>query len=499
MKRILTTILLSALLMLPWAHTAFAADQTIAYTEEMVGSGHPTKADTLNRHGLVEHNTDGTHQKPISHLTASRGVVTDADKKLASDEAATGTGSPVRANTPTLVTPVIGAATGTSLAVTGDLKTNTTGTIDVAAGKTVNIDDDVTISAEFHVEAATHVNQDLTSDASPIFVTVKLSGLTDGYLPYHVNDATGLANSPIYTNGTLVGIGTTPVARLHVRASANIQQMTLGSSTGVGYALTSADGGAYGLYMGVYGGGTSWIQGGRTDSSTTAYNISLQASGGSVSIGTATFIDDEKLRVNGDIYSDGDVSALTFTDRTPYFDGDAIAALAAIQGKNGEIDHSTLPEFARKTVKKNIYTDVPLTEISSDDAFETVSVEQDKIVVDENGKKSRVISGTISSGYEVKDGQVIEKSTPVYEKETVKKTQLKKNIHFDSATGKLYRTTGGEVFEKDGILYERILSGQEDQERRDLGAMISILTVAIQQQQAQIELLKARVTALEKK
>lgn len=38
------------------------ADLTIAYTEEMVGSGHPTKSDTLNRLALVEHNTDGTHK-----------------------------------------------------------------------------------------------------------------------------------------------------------------------------------------------------------------------------------------------------------------------------------------------------------------------------------------------------------------------------------------------------------------------------------------------------
>lgn len=38
-------------------------DQRIAYTEEMVGSGHPTKTDTLNRLVLVEHNSDGTHEK----------------------------------------------------------------------------------------------------------------------------------------------------------------------------------------------------------------------------------------------------------------------------------------------------------------------------------------------------------------------------------------------------------------------------------------------------
>src|SRR3990170_1471590 len=37
------------------------ADQRILYNEQMVGSGHPSKADTLNRLALVEHNVDGTH------------------------------------------------------------------------------------------------------------------------------------------------------------------------------------------------------------------------------------------------------------------------------------------------------------------------------------------------------------------------------------------------------------------------------------------------------
>lgn len=37
------------------------ANQRILYTEEMVGYGHPTKADTLNRHAMVQHNEDGTH------------------------------------------------------------------------------------------------------------------------------------------------------------------------------------------------------------------------------------------------------------------------------------------------------------------------------------------------------------------------------------------------------------------------------------------------------
>ena len=57
----------------------------------------------------------------------------------------------------------------------------------------------------------------LTTSDSPEFVTVKLSNLTDGYIPYHVSDANGLANSPIYTDGTKIGIGlTNPGEKLEI-------------------------------------------------------------------------------------------------------------------------------------------------------------------------------------------------------------------------------------------------------------------------------------------
>ncbi len=70
----------------------------------------------------------------------------------------------------------------------------------------------------------------LTTGSSPAFVTVKLSGLTDGYIPYHVSDAAGLANSPIYTDGTKVGIGGVPGSILALYASSN-------SGSGSGYPL----------------------------------------------------------------------------------------------------------------------------------------------------------------------------------------------------------------------------------------------------------------------
>ncbi len=50
--------------------------------------------------------------------------------------------------------------------------------------------------------------QDLNPVASPTFATIKATSLTDGYIPKHTSDAVGLANSPIYTDGTNIGVGT---------------------------------------------------------------------------------------------------------------------------------------------------------------------------------------------------------------------------------------------------------------------------------------------------
>lgn len=43
-------------------------------------------------------------------------------------------------------------------------------------------------------------DQDLNTTDSPAFVTVKLSGLSDGRIPYHVSDASGLADGPTKTD-----------------------------------------------------------------------------------------------------------------------------------------------------------------------------------------------------------------------------------------------------------------------------------------------------------
>lgn len=68
--------------------------------------------------------------------------------------------------------------------------------------------------------------------------------------------------------------------------------------------------------------------------------------GGNVGIGT-TNPTNGVLEVVGQVYFSANCSALSFTDRTPFYSGDAVAELRKIKGKNGEIDHGTLPTFVR--------------------------------------------------------------------------------------------------------------------------------------------------------
>jgi len=54
-----------------------------------------------------------------------------------------------------------------------------------------------------------------------------------------------------------------------------------------------------------------------------------------------------------DLYAENNISALSFTDRTPFYEGDALKEIAKIKGKDGTIDHTTLPEFAKVIKRKN--------------------------------------------------------------------------------------------------------------------------------------------------
>lgn len=62
------------------------ADQRIMYNEEMVGAGHPAKADTLNRLASVEHNPDGTHSEVNADDLITKGPWVDVRAFGAKDD-----------------------------------------------------------------------------------------------------------------------------------------------------------------------------------------------------------------------------------------------------------------------------------------------------------------------------------------------------------------------------------------------------------------------------
>lgn len=125
----------------------------------------------------TDHNVavfSGTTGKLVEDSGITKTNVEDAVTKKHSQNTDTGT---------TGSTFVVNSGAGTTLTLTGGANTfsiaDGTASLDLAAGAVVNVDDDVTVAAELHVEAATHVNQDLTTDAQPTFAQLAGLGVPD--------------------------------------------------------------------------------------------------------------------------------------------------------------------------------------------------------------------------------------------------------------------------------------------------------------------------------
>ena len=138
--------------------------------------------------------------------------------------------------------------------------------------------------------------------------TAKLTNLTDGYIPYHISDVSGLGNSPIYTDGTNVGIGTTaPNAKLEISAGINS-----GDNTAISFIRTNGFGNTdfqqyytvtgnnpYGTYVKV---GTTELL--RLEKDAIGGAVRTIIANGNVGIGysSGTEITNNKLAVNGSGY-----------------------------------------------------------------------------------------------------------------------------------------------------------------------------------------------------
>jgi len=89
---------------------------------------------------------------------------------------------------------------------------------------------------------------------------------------------------------TLASTGAATFSKIVTTKSVgDYRQSTSGAITGAGLFVTPASAGTYGLLIGSsYTYGDVWLQAGRIDGNTQNYNISLNASGGNVIIGTTT-------------------------------------------------------------------------------------------------------------------------------------------------------------------------------------------------------------------
>ena len=211
------------------------ADQRIAYNEYMVGAGHPTKADTLNRHANVEHNADGTHKMTGgaagvlyyhdgTKLTAfGPGATT---KILVGGGAAapvwteaTGSGAPVRATSPTLVTPILGTPTSGTL-------TNCTGYPADAQGAENN-----TETIQYPIPTAAYMLKAAT-DGSPATATNTDAQVADAVSKAHTQNTdtgTTATSFKINTGGSEADLQTTGLTADRDYTLPDIDTMLAGS------------------------------------------------------------------------------------------------------------------------------------------------------------------------------------------------------------------------------------------------------------------------------
>lgn len=97
------------------------------------------------------------------------------------------------------------------------------------------------------------------------------------------------------------------------------------------------------------------------------------------------------------VYVVGNVSADSFTDRTPYYDGDALTAIKVISSKDGKIDHTTLPNFAQSITIKDIIEDrVKLEKTINEDGVEIESETIEKVKIGEEQVIERDLGAMIS-------------------------------------------------------------------------------------------------------
>jgi len=197
-----------------------------------------TVADPTADRTITLPNATGTVALTADKLSAFAATSSSELAGVISDE--TGTGALVFANTPTLVTPNIGAATGTSLVLSGDLTVN--GTTTTINSTTVTVDDK---NLEL---GSTGTPSDASADGGGITLkgttdkTINWVDATDAWtLSEHVN----IANGKVYRiNGTEVLSGTTLGSGVTGSSLTSVGTIATGVWNGTAIALANGGTGA---------------------------------------------------------------------------------------------------------------------------------------------------------------------------------------------------------------------------------------------------------------
>lgn len=93
--------------------------------------------------------------------------------------------------------------------------------------------------------------------------------------------------------------------------------------------------------------------------------------------GAYVTLDCDTAYATSNFYVTNNMSALSITDRTPHYDGDALAELRAVRGdKRRGIDHGSLPAFARKRVRRDDGTTEEGRDLGAMISILTVAVQQ---------------------------------------------------------------------------------------------------------------------------